>query len=121
MIAHKNWKAPTAVEKARIKRIMAMSCVVCALHGDLRKTDLELHHIVRGNKRLGHWYTIQLCSGHHRGIWTDQDIRVAISDGRHAFRKAYGYDDLELWQDQQFVLGLDASLPETKLVPRKTA
>lgn len=112
---------PTVREQARIDRIMALPCVVCALSGDFSQRVRECHHIVRGNKRLGHWYTLQLCPGHHRGIWTDQIVRVAISDGRHAFRAAHGYDDLELWQGQQFVLGMDDSLPPTKILPRRQA
>jgi hypothetical protein len=73
---------------------------------------------VRGNKRLGHWYTLQVCVGHHRGQWTDQVTRVGISSGRHALMNAYGYDELELWQRQQVVLGLDDALPLTKILPR---
>lgn len=118
MIAHRNQKPPTAAERHRIDRIMALSCVVCALRGDFKPRPLELHHIVRANKRLGHLYTIQLCVGHHRGIWTDQDVRVAISDGRHAFREAHGYSDLELWQGLQQVLGLSDELPASKIFRR---
>ena len=112
--------APRATkrERARIAVIMAMSCIVCALSGDFTPRALECHHIVRGNKRLGHWYTLQLCVGHHRGIWTDQVVKVGISDGRHAFRDAHGYDEFELWQKQQVVLNLDDSLPVSKIVAR---
>jgi len=110
---------PTKRERARITRILALTCVYCALSGDFRKRDVENHHIVRGNKRLGHWYTLQVCVGHHRGQWTDQAIRVGIASGRHALKEAYGYDELELWQRQQIVLGLDDALPPTKIVPRR--
>jgi hypothetical protein len=117
----------TAEEAARIKFIMSLSCAVCALHGDVSKRPLECHHIVRGGKRLGHWYTLQLCIGHHRGLWLKTETllpryRVAISDGRQAFRRAHGgYDDLQIWQRQQVVLGYDDALPATKIVPRREA
>lgn len=110
---------PTQEEQRRIKLIMGMSCAVCALHGDVKKRPLECHHIVRGGRRLGHWFTLQLCRGHHRGHWdqrSPQPAQVAISDGRKAFRRAHGgYDDLQIWQRQQFVLGMDDSLPVSKI------
>ena len=114
---------PTKEEAARIKLIMGMSCAVCALHGDVSKRALECHHIVRGGRRLGHWYTLQLCKGHHQGQWdrrNPQPAQVAISDGRKAFRRAHGgYDDLQIWQRQQVVLGMDDELPPTKILPRR--
>lgn len=113
--------APRATkrEKARIALILALTCVYCTLSGDFRKRDLENHHIVRGNKRLGHWYTLQVCAGHHRGDYTDQPIRVGIHSGRHALKEAYGYDELELWQRQQVALRLPDDLPTTKVLPRR--
>lgn len=111
----------TKAEKERIEKIMRLHCICCALAGDFRKRHLELHHIVRGNKRLGHWYTLQLCVGHHRGEWTDQPIRIGIAGGRHAFKAHYGYDELELWQRQQVAMGLDDELPKSKVLPRRVA
>jgi len=110
---------PNRVEQDRIDRVMQMCCLVCALHGDVRMRPRECHHIVRGNKRLGHWWTIQLCTGHHRGLWSDQPVQVAVSDGRVAFRAAHGYDDLQLWQRQQVLLGLDDALPASKIYHRE--
>jgi hypothetical protein len=120
MIWHRNQKPPTKAESDRIALIMTLSCPVCALVGDMRQRKIECHHIVRG-VRLGHWYTLQICDGHHRAVWTDQVVQVAICNGRHAFREAHGYDDLEFWQRQQVVLGLDDSLPRSKILPRRVA
>jgi hypothetical protein len=123
MIWSKNMPKPTKAEQTRINLIMSMSCCVCALHGDVSKRALECHHIVRGGKRLGHWYTLQICRGHHRGIWDErspQPAQISIADGSKAFRAAHGgLDDLQIWQRQQFVLGLDDSLPATKILPRR--
>jgi hypothetical protein len=114
---------PTQEEAARIKLIMGMSCAVCALHGDVSKRALELHHIVRGGKRMGHWYSIQLCRGHHQGRWDQrnpQPAQVAISDGMKAFRRAHGgLDDLAIWQRLQVILGMNDELPKSKIVPRR--
>jgi hypothetical protein len=115
---------PTKDEATRIRLIMGMSCCICALHGDVSKRALECHHIVRGGKRLGHWYTLQICRGHHQGQWdkrNPQSAQVAISDGRKAFRRAHGgMDDLQVWQRQQVVLGYDDALPPTKILPRRS-
>lgn len=111
----------TKRERARTAMILALTCVYCTLSGDFRKRPLENHHIVRGNKRLGHWYTLQVCLGHHQGQYTDQPIRVGIHSGRHALKAEYGYDELELWQRQQVALGLDDELPTTKILPRRVA
>lgn len=109
----------TKRERARTATILALTCVYCTLSGDFRKRPLENHHIVRGNKRMGHWYTLQVCVGHHQGQYTDQPIHVGIHSGRHALKEAYGYDELELWQRQQVALGLDDELPATKILPRR--
>lgn len=109
----------TKREATRISLLLSLTCIYCTLDGDFRKRPLEVHHIVRGNKRLGHWFTLQVCAGHHRGEWTDQPIRVGIASGRHALKEAYGYDELELWQRQQVALGLDDILPPTKVLPRR--
>lgn len=115
----RNQPRQTKAEKERNDKLKQTHCILCALAGDFKKRRLEIHHIVRGNKRLGHWYTLQLCAGHHQSKWTDQAIRVGIKSGRHAFREQYGYDELELWQRQQVALGLDDELPKTKIVPRR--
>lgn len=109
----------TKAEKARNDTLRQLHCILCTLSGDFKTRHLEIHHIVRDNKRMGHWYTLQLCVGHHRGEWTDQAIRVGITSGRHAFKEAYGYDELELWQKQQVALHLDDELPATKVLPRR--
>jgi hypothetical protein len=70
---------------------------------------------------MGHWFGFQLCLGHHQGLWTDQVVQVGIANGRHAFKEAHGYDELELWQKLQITLGLDDTLPKSKLVARRAA
>lgn len=116
---HRNAKRQTAAERARNDRIMSMHCIVCALSGDFAPRKLECQHIVRANKRLGHWFTIPLCLGHHQGKWSDQVVQVGIADGRHAFKEAHGYDELELWQKLQVTLGLPDDLPASKIISRR--
>jgi hypothetical protein len=117
-------KAPrraTADEFARMDLIRGMHCMCCALKGDFTAKPIEIHHIIRANKRLGHWYTIPLCSAHHRGERGSTGAKGAyVHGGMKAFRAEYGYDDLELWQRLQVTLGLDDSLPPTKVMRRRS-
>lgn len=112
-------KLPTVAQQAAFLKMRELGCIVCALVGDVRPRKIEAHHIVRGNKRMGHRFVLPLCLGHHRGKWNDQIVRVGIADGRKAFKEAHGYDELELWQKLQVTLGLDDTLPVSKIVARK--
>lgn len=116
MIWHKGMPRARADEFARMDRIRGLQCMCCAIKGDFTDKPIEVHHIIRGNKRMGHWYTIPLCSDHHRGTRANKNAKgPAVHGGMKAFREAYGYDDLELWQRLQVVLGMDDSLPSSKI------
>lgn len=107
----------TEAEKARIKRLfLEIGCICCRLRFGHYNSLIEIHHIVRGNKRLGHWYTLPLCHAHHQtksiGVWT------SIANGRKAFSAVHG-DELDVWLKVQHMLGLDDELPKSKRVPRR--
>lgn len=118
---------PTSAEALRIVRMMDLGCLPCASVGYFGVTRKECHHLVSGNRRLGHWYTLCLCAGHHQGDWTTDQCqcilekdRVAISDGRKAFKHIYG-PEMDLWLKTQHMLKLDDELPQSKIVPRRVA
>jgi hypothetical protein len=119
VIWHAKAARTTSAEFERMDRIRMLGCMCCALKGSPSPGKVEIHHIIRGNKRMGHWYTIPLCGAHHRGSRATKDtIGPAVHGGMKAFREAYGYDDLELWQRLQVMLGLDDSLPTSKIFKR---
>lgn len=125
MILHRKYIRATTAEKERIDRMMRLGCVACAQLGVPNLVATECHHIVEGNKRLGHWYTIPLCSGHHRGDWSQHGWilpheRASIASGRKEFIRVYN-TERALWERVQFVLHLDDTWPPTKILPRKTA
>jgi hypothetical protein len=107
------------MEAERITRMMRLGCCACA-HLQLPVPAQECHHILHGNKRLGHWYTIPLCRGHHQGDWRELSLvlldkeRVAISDGRKAFTAVYP-SERELWERVQRRLKLPTSWPQSKI------
>lgn len=118
MIEHKNAKRPTKAEQERMDRIKEMGCIVCWLTWYIKSVTCEIHHIVRGNKRLGHWFSIPICTPHHRipgeGLWT------SIANGRKAFERVHG-SEMDLWLKVQHILGLDDALPTSKVLPRRMA
>lgn len=118
--------APTKAEQSRIDRMKPLGCVACA-YLDIPHVASDLHHILIGGLRAGHWYTIFLCPGHHRGAWSEEQIelippekRVAISDGRKLFYPVYG-SERELWERVQLRLKLPLAWPLSKIVPRVAA
>jgi hypothetical protein len=120
MIWHANAKAATKAEKQRIERMMTLGCICCYQFGGWRYP--ECHHIVEGNKRMGHWYSLPICSGHHRGAWTglEHGPRIALSDGSKRFEAIFG-TERELWKKVQDRLALPYVWPGSKILPRRVA
>ena len=118
MIAHRNAKPPTKAESARFERLKSIGCIVCRLALGASGGAVEIHHIVRGNKRLGHWWTLPLCFAHHRG--NGSGLMTSIANGRKAFERVHG-TEMDLWLKVQHILGLDDELPKTKVLPRRVA
>ena len=42
----------TSAEFERMDRIRTLGCMCCALKGNTTAEKVEIHHIIRGNKRL---------------------------------------------------------------------
>lgn len=107
MIAHKGAKAWTKLEHARRERMVAeVGCWFCALSIYDRHACEEIHHLISGNKRMGHWYTLPLCKKAHDRM---HDGTVPHSE------------QIDLWLKLQRYLGLDDGLPVSKIVPRRVA
>ncbi len=54
-------KKPTKAESERMGRVAQLPCCVC---GDY---PVEVHHITQCGRRLGHKFTLPLCTEDHRG------------------------------------------------------
>lgn len=64
----------TREEKAWLASICAYGCICCLAFGRPR-TPAEPHHILRNGRRMGHLFTLPLCSGHHRsGRYDDEFV-----------------------------------------------
>lgn len=130
---HRKYIRPTALEKIRIDAMLKFGCIVTAtrIARGLEvpaRGKAEIHHLVEGNKRLGHGYTIVLNSWYHRGVvpypaTSKKEARArygaALSDGRKAFRASHGFDERGLWVDTQGRMGMSCDMPVSKIVPRR--
>jgi len=90
--------APTAEESRWMAAIAELGCCVCLKFHQVR-TPAAVHHIVEGQLRLGHFWTIPLCDpGHHQNTPTRQKISRHPTKAR--FEKEYGseYELLEYVQ-----------------------
>lgn len=59
-------RAQTVAEAKWIDSIVRFGCVACFVSGEREPVPAEVHHILRGGRRLGHLYTLPLCLAHHR-------------------------------------------------------
>jgi len=113
------------MDELRIERMMRLGCIACAFL-DIPCPAQECHHILDINRRMGDWFTIPLCRGHHQGDFTPEQKTllqsaqlVAISSGRKLFCRIYP-TERELWELTQERLGLMWPV-STKIVPRSVA
>jgi hypothetical protein len=98
-----------------------LGCIACAQLGIPNPSRTQIHHILEGNRRLGHNFSIPLCAQHHEGFAWDElwgiiplQLQVSIADGRKAFSKVYG-TERELWEKCQDRLHLSKEWVKTKV------
>ena len=101
---------PTKAEAARMDAIKDGPCV-CCYQLKLASYCPEVHHLLSGNKRRGHLFTVGLCAWHHRGITVDGHTRgtmtalygPSLALGSKPFHAHFGSDD-ELLEYQNYLL-----------------
>lgn len=106
---------PTKAQAARFDALRSLGCIACHLDNRLRQCgDTEIHHFLRGGKRIGHDATVPLGSWHHAGVanGTANAQMLAVygpSFHRHtrAFRERYG-DDAALLAKVNELIGATA-------------
>jgi hypothetical protein len=120
---------PTKEEAKRIRLMLDLGCIITRERFGVY-APAECHHIVMGNRRLGHIYTIPLTPYYHRGIITSPDMNTrdmaalfgaSLAHGSKEFIRSHGKTELEWWQIIQRRLGLDDSLDASKVLSREVA
>lgn len=113
----------TKAEQARFDQMKEMGqCVACYQLGIHGWGYIEIHHLLSGNKRIGHMATVSLCQWHHRGVWESgfdhkqesyfRSIEKyaglygpSLAHGSKPFRAKFG-SDMELLALQNALLGV---------------
>ena len=91
---------PTKAEQARFDKMKEIGlCVACYQRRITGRQHIEIHHLLSGNKRIGHMATVSLCPWHHRGIadcgtafMTKCAIGPSLAHGSKPFRAEFGTD-----------------------------
>ena len=92
--------------------INSFGCIACWLDG-YDETPCVVHHMLSGNRRIGHHATIGLCPAHHHRSTSGLSVSKCIAIGpswheqRREFRARYG-SDTELVAMQSEVIGVQA-------------
>lgn len=97
--------SPSQADIERFELLRVIGCIACyidGLHG-ISCGRSEVHHLLSGNRRRGHRFTIPLGAWHHRGV-TDRLTRAemtaifgpSLANGSKPFRARYGSDDMML-------------------------
>lgn len=97
---------PTKAEQERLDRLHAMPCLACTMqmakileYREKQPFRTEAHHLLSGNKRIGHLATIPLCGYHHQGNLKNWPISYAkkvfgpsLAYSSKAFHARFGPD-----------------------------
>jgi len=93
-------KPANKIEREWMARIVDLHCVACRQDG--HQSPASVHHIVQGNRRLGHLFTLPLCYAHHQG---DGRGVPSVHFSKRTFVARYG-SELELLAALQVELGV---------------
>ena len=105
MIWHRKAKPWTKAEVERAARLVSeIGCIFCWLDEGQRGPCDHRHHIISGNKRMGHWYTLPCCTRHHADCHN--------GTFSHAVQ-------IDRWIKTQHALNLSDELPRSKIFKRE--
>lgn len=94
-------------EISRFEKLKELGCIACILfmeRGKKRGSVLtgrsaEVHHLLSGNRRRGHKYTIGLCGWHHRSVtvlpkrYAVLEYGPSLAEGPKLFHDFFGSDE----------------------------
>jgi Recombination enhancement, RecA-dependent nuclease len=92
---------PTASEVERFEKLQILGCICCR-QLKVNGRSGEVHHLLSGNKRRGHEYTILLCAYHHRSVTSlpkakaIEEYGPSLADGSKPFHARFGDDQFLL-------------------------
>jgi hypothetical protein len=101
MVAYHNMPRCTLEEKLWLSLIKLRPCCVCAYPPVCQQTSpTQVHHLLIGGRRIGHFWVLPICADHHAIIW------------------CYRHLEQRLWEKQNQEMGISREWPASKIVPR---
>ena len=97
----------TRAERVWIDAILQLGCIVC-MRERLGQSPAEVHHMLRGGRRLGHMHSIPLCYQHHRSGRDDAEV-TSRDHNQRRFEARYGAENALLFECQGLVAKLEAA------------
>jgi hypothetical protein len=132
-VRSRNYVFPTKDERERERSARKLGCILSRVRKakglPVPKGAVEIDHLVKPGKRLGHAFSIPLSSWYHRGVvpyplTSKPEARelygAAVSDGSKAFLESHGVTRMELYVETQRLLGLPVETVPTKILPRRS-
>ena len=93
---------PTKAEAERMSKMKEQGiCMACYQIGIKGNQYIEIHHLLSGNKRIGHMATVSLCPWHHDAKFSIDAMTLknmvevygpSFHKHKRAFRSRYGSD-----------------------------
>lgn len=117
-------KAPTKKERERWDLFKRIGCIACYLDSQPFRF-YEVHHLVEGY-RLGHRFTVPLCTWHHRGERgagiTMKSMRAIFGPSmaleKPAFIERYGTERELVERVDELIGWVPPNWPVSKVMPR---
>ena len=95
---------PTKEERAWMGAISRLGCIVCRIQGR-GYVPAAVHHLLSGDRRKGHRWTIPLCDpGHHQNAPMGSG-EVSRHPNRAEFERRYGTELELLAETRALILG----------------
>jgi hypothetical protein len=79
----------TKADRTRFDKLHRLGCICCLKAGSGYRAP-DVHHILRGGRRMGHQWTIGLCPEHHRVPSNGTVIGPSLADGSKKFESCWG-------------------------------
>lgn len=109
-------KSHTICDKKRFSLLPQVGCICCKSYG-IHNEWVQIHHIIDGNKRMGHQFTIPLCYWHHEGVppegLTKQETQDKVGPSlksKKLFNEVFGSEILLLEYTNDFLKAIEENI-----------
>jgi hypothetical protein len=79
----------TKADLRRFLKLVEIGCIACRKAGSGYRAP-DIHHVLRGGRRIGHQATLPLCPNHHRWPSDGSVVGPSLADGSKLFAAKFG-------------------------------